>query len=123
MKQEQTNDHHSGHQHGILIQQILDCATACENCATLCLDEKDVTPMAHCISLDRDCAEICYTAAKLLTRHSELAHEFLAICEKACRMCAEECAKHEHKHCKVCAEKCTQCAEACHAHHGKIQLS
>ena len=79
--------------------------------------------MAHCISLDRDCAEICYTAAKLLTRHSELAHEFLAICEKACRMCAEECAKHEHKHCKVCAEKCAQCAEACHAHHGKIQLS
>ena len=46
-----------------------------------------------------------------------------ALCEKACRHCAEECSKHGHEHCKVCAEKCTQCAEACHAHHGKVELS
>ena len=123
MKQEQTNDHHSGHQHGILIQQILDCATACENCASSCLTEQDVTPMARCIQLDRDCAELCYNGAKLLTRDSEFAHDFLALCEKSCRLCAEECAKHEHEHCKRCAEKCLQCAEDCHAHHGKIHLN
>ena len=87
------------------------------------LDEKDVTPMAHCIEIDRDCAELCYTAAKLLTRDSEFAHELLALCEKACRHCAEECGKHKDEHCKKCAEKCLECAEACHAHHGKVQLN
>ncbi len=122
MEHEQSNHHHSGHPHGKLIQLLLECATACENCASSCLDEKDVTPMAHCIEIDRDSAELCYTAAKLLTRDSEFAHELLAVCEKACRHCAEECSKHDHDHCKKCAEKCTQCADACHEHHGKIQL-
>lgn len=123
MEHQQTNHHHSGHTHGALIQLLLDCATACENCAAACLDEKDVTPMAHCIEVDRDCAELCYTAAKLLTRDSEFAHELLALCEKACHHCADECNKHEHEHCKKCAAKAAQCAEACHAHHGKIHLS
>ena len=87
------------------------------------MDEQDVTFMAHCLEVDRDCAEFCYTASKLLTGDSVFAYEFLALCEKACRHCAEECAKHEHAHCKICVEKCFQCADACHAHHGKIQLS
>lgn len=122
MEHVQTGHHHSGHKHGALIQQLLDCATACENCAASCLDEQDVTMMTHCIEIDRDCADFCYLAARLLTRDSEYSHEFLAICEKACRHCAEECSKHEHKHCKICEEKCTQCAEACHAHHGNVEL-
>ena len=109
--------HHSGHQHYALIQQLLECATACEYCAASCLDEEDVTAMAHCIELDRDCAEICSLGARLLIRDSELSHEFLAFCEKACRVCAEECGKHNHEHCKHCAEECNKCAEACHAHH------
>ena len=116
MEHVQQNHHHSGHKHSALIQQLLDCATACENCAASCLDEQDVTPMAHSIEINRDCAEICYLAAKLLTRDSEFAHELLALCEK-------ECSKHEHEHCKICAEKCKKCAEACHAHHGKVQLN
>lgn len=123
MEHQKTEHHHSGHQYEALIQQLLACATACENCAASCLDEHDVTPMAHCIELDRDCAELCYTAARLLTRDSEFAHELLALCEKACRHCAEECSKHEHEHCKKCAKECTQCAEACHAHHGEVELS
>ena len=80
--------------------------------------------MAHCIELDRDCAEVCFLAAKLLIRDSEFSHEFLAFCEKICRHCAEECGKHEHEHCKKCAEECRKCAEACHAHHhGTVTLN
>ncbi len=44
-------------------QSLLDalnaCIAACENCATACLQEQDVKMMARCISLDRDCADIC----------------------------------------------------------------
>lgn len=124
MEHEQPGHHHSGHKHEALIQQLLACATACENCAASCLDETDVTPMAHCIETDRNCADVCSLAAKLLIRDSEFAHDFLAFCEKVCRHCAEECGKHEHEHCKRCAEECRKCAEACHAHHhGTVELN
>ncbi|HYF03437.1 MAG TPA: four-helix bundle copper-binding protein [Patescibacteria group bacterium] len=105
------------HDHTQLIQTLLACALECENCASECLGEDHVQMMARCISLDRDCADICTLAARLLQRNSEVAHEFLLICEKICRICAEECEKHEHSHCQRCAEACRKCAEACHAHH------
>jgi hypothetical protein len=111
----QLNHHHTGHVHGALIEQLLKCATASQICAASCLDERDVTPMAHCIELDQDCSEICFMTAKLLIRDSEYAYEFLAICEKVCRHCAEVCSKHEHQHCKKCAEECIRCADDCHA--------
>lgn len=116
MEHEKPQHHHSGHKHGALIEKLLNCATACENCAASSLEEEDVTAMAHCIETDRDCAELCFMAAKLFIRDSEYAHELLTVCEKACRHCAEECGKHEHEHCKKCAEHCIQCADACHAH-------
>ena len=122
MEQQQPSHHHSGHKHEALIQTMLDCAKACEMCDAACLDEADVTPMAHCIELDRDCAEICFLAAKLLLRDSEISHKFLVICEEACRECAEECGMHDHDHCKRCAEACRRCEQACHEHHGQQQM-
>lgn len=106
------------HNHKQLIETLLACVLECENCATACLREEDVRMVARCIGLDRDCADICSHGARLLQRDSEVAHEFLLMCEKICRMCAEECAKHSHmEHCQRCAEACLKCAEACHAHH------
>ena len=124
MEHEQVSHHHTGHQHEALINQLLACAAACENCGASCLDEQDVTPMAYCIELDRDCAEVCLLAARLLMRQSEFSHEFLAFCEKICRHCAKECDQHQHEHCKACATACFNCAEACHAHHhGAVLLT
>lgn len=116
MEHLQPNHHHSGHKHGALIAQLLDCAEACETCASSCLDEIDVTPMAHCIEIDRDCADICILAAKLLARDSEFVHGLLATCEKACSRCADECSKHDHMHCIRCGEIAEMCAQACHMH-------
>ncbi|MBA4055288.1 MAG: four-helix bundle copper-binding protein [Marivirga sp.] len=104
------------------MQILNDCVAANEACAAACLEESDLTDMAHCIELDRDCADICALAARLLQRDSELAHSYLAVCEEACRTCAQECAKHDHDHCKACAEACERCAEVCHAHHGDVAL-
>ena len=118
-----TSHHHSGHPHSALIQELINCALSCEKCMAACLDESDVSMMAHCIELDRDCADICFLAAKLLQRDSEVGHKFLLICEEICRLCAEECNKHEHEHCKVCADACEKCAEACHSHHGEVHLA
>lgn len=118
-----SSHHHSGHNHTDLIQNLINCAFACEMCATACLDENDVTTMAHCIELDRDCADICFQSARFLQRDAEIAHKFLMVCEEICRMCAEECSKHDNDHCKTCAEICQSCAEKCHEHHGAISMN
>ncbi|PWK75330.1 uncharacterized protein DUF326 [Mucilaginibacter oryzae] len=106
--------------HRALIQKLLNCALACENCATACLHEEDVKMMTGCISLDRDCADICTQAARLLQRDSVIGHQYLILCEEICHLCADECSKHDHDHCRICAEACRICAEACHAHHEHI---
>jgi len=100
-------------EHGDIVRELLDCAVACETCAASCLNEEDVTMMARCIELDRDCAELCMQAVHLLLRDSELAQPFLVVCEEACRLCAEECEKHEQDHCKRCADACERCADTC----------
>lgn len=105
-----------------LIQELINCALACEACASACLAEEDVAMMTRCIELNRDCADSCFQAARLVMRDSEVSDSFLAVCEEICRMCGEECEKHDHDHCKMCAESCERCADACHAHHGKIEL-
>mgnify|MGYP000373699248 CR=1 FL=1 len=122
MENQNATHHHSGHSHFDLVNTLIECALACEQCMSACLEEKDVTKMAHCIELDRDCAEICFLGAKLLLRDAEVAHEYLRICEKACRQCAEECSLHDHEHCKRCAEACRRCEQACHNHHGQETL-
>jgi hypothetical protein len=103
-----------------VIQKLLDCALACEKCATACLHEEDVKMMAPCILLDRDCADICLQAARLLQRGSDIALQYLLICEEICRKCGEECSRHQHEHCQQCAQACLTCAEACHMHHQRI---
>ena len=115
--------HHSGHDHHDLISILLECAQACEKCMAACLEGKELQGMAHCIELDRDCAEICFTGAKLALRDSEFLHSYLVACEEACRTCAEECSKHGEEHCKTCAAACRRCEQACHEHHGQQAMA
>ena len=103
-----------------LVQTLLDCAMTCEYCAYACLQEPDMKKMSRCISLDRDCADACSMAAKLVRRNSPIAMQQLLLCEEICRMCAEECGKYDHDHCQQCAKACLACAEACHDHHEPI---
>src|SRR4051812_22006010 len=76
-----------------LLQMLVECAMTCEACATACLNEEDVSMMARCIELDRDCADTCFVSSRLLLRNSEISNSMLAVCEEICRMCAEECKK------------------------------
>ena len=103
-------------EHQELIRQLNACTDECNHCYNECLNEKDVTMLARCIELDRECADICQWTASLLARDSEHGHELMHLCAKVCEACADECAKHEHEHCKRCAEACRKCAETCNAH-------
>jgi hypothetical protein len=96
------------------IDACLACAIECEHCATECLNEEDITLLALCIELDRECAHACYASARLMSMGGEHAILFCSACAEICDACADECEKHaELEHCKRCAEKCRRCAEEC----------
>ena len=107
MKDEQTNN---------LQHTLIKCITACETCASMCLQEDDVKMMARCIQTDLDCADICSLTAKYVARESEFTSDILRLCIDICKACYEECKKHDHDHCQKCAEKCKECYEACEAY-------
>ncbi|OON68739.1 four-helix bundle copper-binding protein [Hymenobacter sp. CRA2] len=96
-----------------LLAALNACVAACEHCISSCLQEDDVKMMVRCISLDRDCADICALTARLVARGSAHAAHLMRECAEICRLCAEECAQHQDQHCQECAEACRRCAEAC----------
>lgn len=104
MRNEQINE---------LEHKLVKCITACETCATKCLDEDNVAEISDCIKLDRDCADICALTVRLLARKSTYAERVIKFCIESCRDCANECDRHAHQHCKDCARICRECLEAC----------
>lgn len=97
-----------------IINQLNECAAECNHCYSECLNEKDVTMMARCIELDRECSDICQLTASMLARGSEHSLQLLKLCADICNTCAEECEKHDNEHCIRCSEVCYRCAESCY---------
>lgn len=96
-----------------LAESLQECVTACEFCADACLEEDNVSKLAACIRLDRNCADICATSLRLLVRNSNHTGSVIEICREICAECAEECEKHDHDHCEECAQACRRCEEQC----------
>ncbi len=103
-----------------VIIALNECTIACNHCFSACLSEKEVTMLAGCIKLDRDCADICQLTSSFLSRGSEHGKHLLKECIEICDKCAAECEKHaqHHEHCRQCAEACRRCAEACKSYAG-----
>lgn len=72
-----------------------------------------------CIRTNLDCADICTTVGRALSRRTEsnpqVLRTFLEACAAACSACGDECGQHSemHEHCKVCADACRRCEQAC----------
>lgn len=96
-----------------LLKTLYSCIEACNHCYDACLKEDDVTMMAECIRLDRECADICALLVQAVTRNSPFVDEIKALCATVCEACGRECEKHQHEHCQRCADACFACAEAC----------
>lgn len=96
-----------------------ECGQACTACADACLSEDMVGELRKCIRTNLDCADICETTARVVSRHTgydaNLTRAVLQACAQACKSCADECEQHadQHEHCRVCAEACRRCEEAC----------
>ena len=91
------------------------CSLFCTSCADACLAEE--MGMTQCIRMCLDCADICGATARLATRRTgssaEMLRAQLETCIRACELCAEECARHDHEHCRLCATMCRECADDC----------
>jgi hypothetical protein len=101
------------------VAACFECAQVCTACADACLAEDMVADLRNCIRGNLDCADICHTTGRALSRQTggdvNVTRAFLEACAAACKACGEECASHTemHEHCKLCAEACRGCEEAC----------
>ena len=101
------------------IDALVACGQACTACADACLSEEMVAELRKCIRTDLDCADICDTTARVLSRHTgydaNITRAQLQACVQACRSCGQECEAHAgmHEHCRICAEACRACEKAC----------
>lgn len=101
------------------IDALRSCTQACTACADACLSEDVVAELTKCIRTNLDCADVCDTTARVLSRHTEydanLSRSLLEACVTACRSCGDECAAHagRHEHCRICADSCRACEQAC----------
>lgn len=101
------------------IEECVACAQSCTACADACLSEVRVADLGKCVRTDLDCADICETTGRVLSRHTgydaNVTRAQLTACAAACKACGDECAKHApmHEHCRICADACRRCEEAC----------
>jgi hypothetical protein len=101
------------------IDTLIACSEACTACADACLSEDTVAELTKCIRTDLDCADICATTARVLSRHTgydaNISRTLLEACAMACASCAEECGRHAtmHEHCRICADACRTCEQTC----------
>lgn len=90
------------------------CAKASRECASACLEERDIDRFRNCIRLDRDCAWICDLTGAYLEANSSFQAQACRLCAEICDACAEECGYHKDMaHCRDCAAACRKCSEAC----------
>jgi hypothetical protein len=103
------------------IEALVECANTCTQCADACLSEEDPAPLAKCIRLNLDCADICAATARTVSRQTEydanVTVPLVEACIAVCRSCGDECDGHaEHMaHCAVCRDSCRACQQACEA--------
>jgi hypothetical protein len=101
------------------IDALTACSQACTACADACLSEEMVGELTKCIRTNLDCADICGTTARVLSRHTgydaNISRTLLTACIAACKACGDECAEHAemHEHCRICADACRACEQAC----------
>jgi hypothetical protein len=99
------------------IKACVDCAKECESCFSHCTDmlAKGEKMHAPTVRTCNDCGELCWVAAKLMSRQGPYMVPACEACIKACDGCAKECDKHASHDQKMakCAKACKDCAQAC----------
>src|SRR3712207_7923527 len=80
------------------IEACFECAQSCTACADACLSEEMVDQLRTCIRSNLDCADVCDTTGRVLSRHTgydaNLTRAVLEACAPACKARGGGCAGH-----------------------------
>jgi hypothetical protein len=121
---------HPGQFEGVTRDQLLAvidacsaCAQACSACADACLAEPPSDDLRANVRSSLDCADVCVTTARILSRDTagrlDLVVALLQACVTACKACDVTCGNAAaavadgHDHIRACHAACARCAEAC----------
>ncbi|GAA5059961.1 four-helix bundle copper-binding protein [Erythrobacter westpacificensis] len=100
---------------GEAVKHAMYCAAICNSCADACNAEEG--DMSECIRKCLDCSDICHAVSRVAARRTHgntvVIKSLLEACIIACKVCAEECAKHDNPHCRRCEKMCRECMEDC----------
>lgn len=94
----------------VVLHDLVQSATACEWCAERCVDEGP--EMAECLRLCRDVADLATLNVQLISRDSVFGPEAIEVFASAAEACAQECARHGHRHCQECAEQLSRAVQS-----------
>jgi hypothetical protein len=100
-------------QYQACIDQCNHCMQICEECFQSCLKEPDLNARAKCISLLKECSDICSMASRFMAANSQHSKDICGVCAMICDSCANECAMFQDSHCQQCAAECRKCASMC----------
>ena len=101
------------------IDALSDCAQACTADADANLAEQNLADMVRCIRLCLDCADICTTTLRVISRQTSydasVTRAQLEACVASCKSCGDECERHapHQEHCRTCEQACRRCEQAC----------
>ncbi|MDT0674977.1 four-helix bundle copper-binding protein [Autumnicola musiva] len=95
------------------IHTLGNCINHCNYCADACLGEDNLEMMVSCIRTDKVCAEACAALVQILAIDGANVKGLVQYCKQVCGECADECGKHDSRHCQDCAKSCRECEKAC----------
>jgi hypothetical protein len=103
-----------------LIQALIACANECENAVSACSREKEQRRLKKCMDLNKDCAEICRQAAKLLERNSKITGSFLRVSSRICKLSADQNQKIDLPECMLACEHAMRCLDLVRIKQGRF---
>lgn len=92
------------------IELCNQAAEVTEWCADECLGSAE---MEECARQCRDIADLTSLHARFMARGSDYSTDLARACAEACESCADECDRHDARHCQVTADVLRACAESC----------
>ena len=100
---------------GEAIKHAMYGAAIMNSCADACNAEDG--DMTRCIRLCSDASDLCTAYYRVASRRTSGNVTVIKSLSEAviiaCKVCAEECAKHDNPHCQRCAKMCRECFEDC----------
>jgi hypothetical protein len=118
-RDDQTQEHkHDEHDHDghVCAKACSACQRECDSCATHCGQKLLAGKADHIKSMltCQDCADVCATAARIVSRGGPFSVLLCEACAAACSKCAAQCEKFpDDEHMQKCAKQCLACREAC----------